>query len=381
MALASFQLAQQVPIGQDIYIFRLCCSCDNTLLAVATSENAVCVLNPATLQPVCSLQGHSDMVEDLAFFQGSAPLLASCSHDGSARLWDVRASDSAVRTFEVANSREVYSCSVGRGDTALACAASEKVYLFDLAQGKRLCTYKESHTDVVNHVRFHPVRSTILFTGAEDNLIVALDTNEDKEDHALLGVIPTEECVRSFTFVGPDRNTVCSASTTEEVRIWDLSEESFGSRRAEFVGLRENPLLVTEESGGYVIETFYDQPSSQIFLLAGAGDAGKLLLFRTTPAGTEPVAVFTSHNESSAQLQGHTGIIRSAICMPGGMILTAGEDSMLCAWREGPSLATEGTSDGADAGPAALAEARFGLEPTSYGAHRGSDVAARPTPY
>eukprot|EP00419_Tripos_fusus_P025781 CAMPEP_0172727850 /NCGR_PEP_ID=MMETSP1074-20121228/91905_1 /TAXON_ID=2916 /ORGANISM="Ceratium fusus, Strain PA161109" /LENGTH=378 /DNA_ID=CAMNT_0013555031 /DNA_START=56 /DNA_END=1192 /DNA_ORIENTATION=- len=378
MALASFQLAQQVPVGQDVYIFRLCCNCDNTLLAVATSENTVCILDPATLQPACGLQGHTDMVEDLAFYQGSAPLLASCSHDGSARLWDVRASPCAVRTFEVANSREVYSCSVGRGDTALACTASEKVYLFDLAQGKRLCTYKECHTDVVNHVRFHPVRSTILFTGAEDNLIVALDTNEANEDQALLGIIPTDECVRSFTFVGPDRNTVCSASTLEDVRIWDLSEESFGSRRAEFVGLRDNPLLVTEESGGYVIEAFYDQPSGQVFVLAGAGDAGKVLLFRTTPAGMEPAAVFTSHGESSAQLQGHTGIIRSAICMPGGTILTAGEDSMLCAWREGPSL---GTTDVAGAGSAAVAEFRFELEPTSYGAQRGSDVAARPTPY
>eukprot|EP00913_Durusdinium_trenchii_P031622 g29612.t1 len=107
--------------------------------------------------------------------------------------------------------RLVYSCCLGQKDSLLACAASHKVHLFDVAQGKQV---RESHTDVVNHVRFHPDGK--LLSGAEDNLVVVLDTEKSREDEALLGVIPNDECVRSFTLVGPDRNTLCCCSTTEE---------------------------------------------------------------------------------------------------------------------------------------------------------------------
>ena len=37
--------------------------------------------------------------------------------------------------------------------------------------------------------------------------------------------------------MGPDRNTLCCVSTTEDVRIWDIGE-NFGSLRAQFLNLR-----------------------------------------------------------------------------------------------------------------------------------------------
>mmetsp|Transcript_86969 Transcript_86969/g.246584 ORF Transcript_86969/g.246584 Transcript_86969/m.246584 type:complete len:380 (-) Transcript_86969:63-1202(-) len=379
MALSTFLLQQQAAVGADVYVFKLSCSPDGAAMAIATSEHAVGILDPATLQPVRGLQGHEDIVEDLSFFQADPACLASCSHDGSARIWDLRQPE-ACRQFRV-GSQEVYSCSVGRGDTALACAASEKVHIFDIAQNKRLCVYKESHTDVVNHVRFHPVDTTKLLSGADDNLVVLLDTNEPREDEAMLGVVPNEECVRSFTLVGPERNTLCCASTTEDVRIWGLSNDDFGTKRAEFLGLRDHPLLTREESGGYVVETFYDQASSQVFLLAGAGNAGEMVLFNVSLAGATPAATFAAPpaaGEGGAAPAGHTGIVRSAICMPGGVVVTAGEDGCICAWREG-ALEAEPTAASVETGTS-----RFMFEPTAYGAARsvGSDSAAgRVAPY
>ncbi|CAE8715758.1 unnamed protein product, partial [Polarella glacialis] len=365
-------------VGEDLYIFRLGCNCDGSALAVATSEHALCVLDPATLRPIRKLEGHTDVVEDLGFFQSEPSCLASCSHDGSARVWDLRAAE-AARCFAV-SSNEVYSCSVGRSDSALACAASEKVHLFDVGQGKRMRVYKDSHTDVVNHVRFHPVDSTQLYSGAEDNLVVVLNTDETREDDAMVGCIPNDECVRSFTFVGPDRNTLCCSSTTEDVRIWGLGTEDFGSLRAQFLGLRNHPLLMRggggdddEGSGGYVVETFYDQPSGEVFLLAGAGQAGDLVLFRVTMGEALPAAVFAPPAPGSG-LRGHEGIVRSALCLPGGRVLTAGEDGRICAWQEGEAIS------GASEGGAASEQSRFGLEPTVYRAQRGG-TAARASPY
>eukprot|EP00931_Biecheleriopsis_adriatica_P004707 TRINITY_DN106337_c0_g1_i1.p1 TRINITY_DN106337_c0_g1~~TRINITY_DN106337_c0_g1_i1.p1 ORF type:complete len:389 (-),score=73.43 TRINITY_DN106337_c0_g1_i1:3-1169(-) len=385
--LASFQLAEEVQVGQDLYIFRLGCNCDNSALAVATSEHALCILDPGTLKPIRSLQGHADAVEDLGFFQADPCCLASCSHDGSARVWDLRAAE-AARQFAV-TSNEVYSCSVGRGDGLLACAASEKVHLFDVGQGKRLRVFKDSHTDVVNHVRFHPIETHKLFTGAEDNLVVLLDTNEPREDEAMLGCIPNDECVRSFTLVGPDRNTLCCSSTTEDVRIWGAGAENLGSLRAQFLGLRSHPLLMRgggeeDDCGfGYVVETFYDQPSAEVFLLAGAGTAGDLVLFRVTLSEAVPAAIFAPA-ASGSPLRGHEGIVRSALCLPGGRVLTAGEDGRICAWCEGPGGNGGYSSGEAGAAGAKSGAKRFGLEPTAYSVQRSGregGAAARANPY
>lgn len=358
-ALHSFAVKEQVKVGEDVYVFRLGCSCDCSSLAVATSEHDLCILDPNNLKPTRRLQGHRDVVEDLGFFQADPSCLVSCSHDGSAMVWDLRAS-TAARSFEV-SSREVYSCCVGQDDSLLACAASNKVHLFDMAHGKQLRVFKESHTDVVNHVRFHPDGK--LLSGAEDNLVVVLDTQKSREDEAMIGVIPNDECVRSFSLVGPDRNTLCCCSTTEDVRIWQLGED-FGTLKAQFTNLRSHPLLMRNEDEdfglGYVVETFYDQPSAEVFLLAGAGTLGDLLLFRVTLAEAVPVAVFGKGLD-----QGHTGIVRSALCLPGGRVLTAGEDGRVCAWAE----AIED-----------LEGANFGLEPTVYGAVRGA-AGARASPY
>eukprot|EP00927_Polykrikos_kofoidii_P078548 TRINITY_DN75361_c0_g1_i1.p1 TRINITY_DN75361_c0_g1~~TRINITY_DN75361_c0_g1_i1.p1 ORF type:complete len:409 (-),score=64.93 TRINITY_DN75361_c0_g1_i1:135-1319(-) len=371
MAFAQFGLSKQVLVGNDVYIFRLGCSCDGATLGASTSENSILTFDPETLQPVRRLEGHADAVTDLGFFQAASGGLASCSYDGSARVWDLRAAEACVRHFPV-TSNEVYSCSVGRGDSALACAASEKVHLFDVGQGKRMRVYKDAHTDVVNHVRFHPVDTWKLLSGSEDNLVTVLDTNEPSQDEALLTVIPNEECVRSFTLVGPRRDTLCCASTTDDLRIWSLGEDDCGSKRAEFLGLRCHPLLMRDESFGYVVETFYDQPSEQVFLLAGAGSDGDLVLFRVALPEPLPIATF----RASMPGEGHVGIVRSALCMPGGSIVTAGEDGRLCAWREDNAGAVSGQTDDGGSGGAVggagscRSGARFDLEPTSYGAAR-----------
>ncbi|CAK0791718.1 unnamed protein product [Prorocentrum cordatum] len=321
--------------------------------------------------------------KDLEFFQANPACLVSCSHDGSARVWDIRAADASARRFAVTSS-EVYSCSVGRGDSALACAASEKVHLFDAGQGKRLCVYKDCHTDVVNHVRFHPVDTSRLLTGAEDNLVVLLDTNQPREDESMLGVIPNEECVRSFTLVGPGRGTLCCVSTTDDVRIWGLGGESLGAKQAEFLGLRFNELLVRDdgEAFGYVVETFYDEPSGNVFLLAGAGCSGELLFFRMTLQAAVPAAGFRVPTISALQeggpFEGHSGIVRSALCLSGGVVLTAGEDGRVCAWSEDSSLEAQ---DPQPEAPRPPRPQRFGLEPSSYGVCRGRGAAARAAPY
>jgi len=147
------------------------------------------------------------------------------------------------------------------------------------------------------------------------------------------------------------------------VRIWGLGAEDLGVKKAEFIGLRSHPLLVREdgEQMGYIVEMFYDQPSGQVFLLTGAGSTGELSLFRVSLAAADPIATFAIGGMADPTATGHSGIVRSAVCMPGGLIMTAGEDGCVCAWKE----QTENEQSES-----------FDLEPSAYGMARGADRSA-----
>ncbi|CAJ1399055.1 unnamed protein product [Effrenium voratum] len=67
-----------------------------------------------------------------------------------------------------------------------------QVHLFDVAQGKKVKVFKDSHTDVVNHVCFHP-QTGQLFTAAEDNLVVVLDAEKPRGDKAMLKIVHRDE--------------------------------------------------------------------------------------------------------------------------------------------------------------------------------------------
>lgn len=177
----------------------------------------------------------------------------------------------------------------------------------------------------------------------------------------MLAVINNEECVRGFTLVGPDRNLLCCASTTEDLRIWSLAED-FGEKKAEFVGLREHPLLSRDNGGGYIIETFHDQSSGQVHLLTGAGGEGGLLLFSVTLTDVSPIAGFIAADDIGS---GHTGLIRSAVCVD-GTVITAGEDGQICSWREDVNIGSN---------------VPLALQSTAYGPQLGVGANRRLNPY
>lgn len=68
------------------------------MLAAALSNNQIKILNHSLtdIQPICSLQGHSDRVTDVSLPIAHSPwLVLSSSEDQRVKLWDTRSSQAA----------------------------------------------------------------------------------------------------------------------------------------------------------------------------------------------------------------------------------------------------------------------------------------------
>ena len=79
-------------------------------------------------------------------------------------------------------------------------------------------------------------------------------------------VLPNELNVASFNLIGKEASLLCAVSTTNDVSIFDLDT---CSRLAHFQSIREHPLLQYEDSGGYVVDTMWDEVTERLFILAG----------------------------------------------------------------------------------------------------------------
>jgi len=147
-----------------------------------------------------------------------------------------------------------------------------------------------------------------------------------------LQVLPNELNVASFNLIGKEASLLCAVSTTNDVSIFDLDT---CSRLAHFQSIREHPLLQYEDSGGYVVDTMWDEVTERLFILAGSS-LGHLLLFHANLTTSTPAATFVNRE---TQGTGHRAVVRCALSIPtsgseAARLLTAGEDGLVCQWAQ-----------------------------------------------
>lgn len=340
--------------GQTPYATKLACPGNSSSVACATSVGSIGIFDPATCAPVVELKGHSGAVYDIEYFREGHDSLISCGADGTCRIWDVR-NGANVRSFQAQQGTQcdTFSCSIGRADQCGAVSKFDELMLFDVGSAKKMHVYTENHMDVVNYVRFHPKKSSMLISGADDMLCCLTDTDIYNEDDCLVCVVNNEDNVRFFSLIGPERNVLVTNSTTETLRVWafnSFEHHSNGVKCAEMNTVRQHPLLSSEECFGYSVDVFYDAKTERMFVLGGQTN-GDMVLLHTN----------LDEMSSSAVLKGgHTDVVRSALSMDNS-IWTCGEDGRVCVWKE-------------------AADAPFTLEPNTY-AKAKRERAARMSPY
>lgn len=135
------------------------------LIATASDDYTVSVMNAATGDSYHLLRGHRDAVIG-ADFTGERSMLVTWSRDGTARLWDA-GRGTLERVIHTAEGYTITAGDVSRSARTLALAGADgKIRLIPLA-GQEPPEVLDAHLGMVHSVSFSPDGASLLSTGVD----------------------------------------------------------------------------------------------------------------------------------------------------------------------------------------------------------------------
>jgi len=361
-------------------------SSSSSSIACALSNGTVQVYDPQRLHEVASFApggaGAGDcMITDLMYYgsgaqqkqqQQSDHAIITTAQDGSITVTDLRqrgpaAGSTSPLALQTWLPRNESPLSIDLGlDGNIAAVASHKasVHFFDLRQcgnGSNrdtsngwLGSYRDSHTDAVTQVQFHPVQRSTLLTAGEDGLVCCFDTTQATEELALQTVLNVGAPVRKIGFCcggGGDSSSsiVYCLTGNETASLWDVQTSTC---RHEFGGtglraslatgaaiLRQPKQPLSLSTIDYLVDAHWDAGRRELLLCAGNSE-GDAALYSYSDSSTDS----TGNNGWKLQntlVGGHRGVVRAwhplYLTSSGAgfspVIVTVGEDARLCEWN------------------------------------------------
>ncbi|KAG7383693.1 WD repeat-containing protein 89 [Phytophthora pseudosyringae] len=326
-------------------------------LALALSTRKLQLRSPETLGLLREFHAHNSTINEVWTSPSSPCQLATCSSDECVKLWDTRA---ALPAMVLPVGREVWSLSVGCGETLLATGTDEQALFFDLRTGAKLGQYGESHVGAVTKVRFHPTQPAFVVTASEDGVVCFFDSRISDEDDALESILNVESAVATVGFFGPQRENIFCLTGTETLDLWNVWT---AERLHHYDSIRDD-CNQNGLSTDYLIDCVYDDQSDELFLLAGNHDGD----MNAVNIGAD--AASAGKLQHAATLKGgHKACVRCIYYdLESTTLYTGGEDARLCKWTvPGASAeATDGSSSSRRAtglDPAGIRKARKASRP------------------
>ncbi|XP_055993049.1 striatin-4 isoform X1 [Sorex fumeus] len=181
--------------------------------------------DPSVLSHV--LEGHGDAVWGLAF-SGASQRLASCSADGTVRIWDPSGnSPSCLCTFPAASDHGTPT-SVAFASTqpahVVASFRSGDAVLYDLESASALLTLESRGSSgpmQINQVVSHP-SEPLTITAHDDRGIRFLDNRTGKAVHSMVAHLDAVSCLA----VDPNGVFLLSGSHDCSLRLWSLDNKT-----------------------------------------------------------------------------------------------------------------------------------------------------------
>ncbi|KAE9340117.1 hypothetical protein PF008_g11245 [Phytophthora fragariae] len=329
-------------------------------LALALSTFKLQLRSRETLALVHEFHAHNSTIHEVWTSPSSPHQLATCSSDECVKLWDTRA---ALPAMVVPVGREVWSLSIGCGETLLAAGTDELALFYDVRTGAQLGQYGESHVDAITKVRFHPTQPQFVVTASEDGVVCVFDCRIPDEDDALESILNVESAVTNIGFFGPQRENIFCLTGTETLDLWNLWT---AQRLHHYATIRDDCNgngLPTD----YLIDCLYDDRSDELFLLTGNHDGD----MHAVNIGTDQASAGKLQH-AAALKGGHKACVRCVYYdADSATLYSGGEDARLCKWT-GPGASAEAGDGYASASSGRRAT---GLDPAGI---RKARKASRP---
>ncbi|CAD7962445.1 unnamed protein product [Amoebophrya sp. A25] len=186
------------------------------MLAAAMANGSVCVWNTEQELPVCTLKGHEDRVNRVAFHPSGAGILASTSHDQTWRLWDVEKQTEIL--CQEGHSTGVYGVAI-HPDGSLICTTDLGgiARVWDMRTGRTVFPLQGHHSQILS-CDFNKHGFQIM-TGSDDNTVRFWDM---RKRQCVSTLQAHSKCVSEVQYDASGRFFV-SSSYDKTVKLWNAN--------------------------------------------------------------------------------------------------------------------------------------------------------------
>ena len=215
---------------------------DGRLIASASEDGTVGLVDPRSGQVTRRLQGHAGWVIDVAFVP-CGDMVVSAGADKTLRLWSV-SGGSLLRTIPAHQDQVNAVCAESGGKRVASGGADGTIKVFDPATGSCLKEWR-GHEGEVLDVQFLPGGSSLASAG-EDGFVRLWDAESGRTRRQLAGHAgPVQALAPS-----PDGKWLASAGADAVILLWDVGS---GSLAARLLGHAERISALSFSSSGRLL--------------------------------------------------------------------------------------------------------------------------------